>query len=44
MGGGVPNTRDRARQPASRREPLFAFCYCFVFVFLTNKLRLVSCT
>ena len=32
MGGGVPNTRERARQPASRRELLFAFCYCFVFL------------
>ena len=34
MGGGVPNTRERARQPASRRELLFAFCYCFVFLSL----------
>ena len=32
MGGGVPNTRERARQPASRRELLFDFCYCFVFL------------
>ena len=34
VGGGVPNTRERARQPASRRELLFAFCYCFVFLSL----------
>ena len=31
MGGGVPNTRERARQPASRRELLFAFLLLFCF-------------